>query len=59
MGVKTPNSQCGLTELPCLECECFARQVDIPFYRSKGMTYNAWLMGAYTVHFLGLLPLPG
>jgi hypothetical protein len=45
--------------VPAWKMNHFARQVTLPFYRSKGTTYNAWLTGAYTVHFLGLLPLEG
>jgi hypothetical protein len=31
----------------------------VPFYRSKGRAYNAWLIGVHPVHFLILLPLQG
>jgi hypothetical protein len=38
MRARNPQDHCGVNKL-CLEC--FARWEIVPFYRSKGMVYNA------------------
>jgi hypothetical protein len=48
MGAVNPNLH--------VKTRCLAKQEIVPFYRPKGTDYNAWIMGAYIVYFLGMLP---